>query len=107
MFENYKTYPKQKISPAILWEYDTTSKRWDWEAMAIRVVQRVIQYGVKTDYYAMLQLYGGFDAVAEIVRKIPDLSPKDLNWACFLFKIPKEETLCYTRRYCRTRHFNS
>lgn len=53
--------------------------------------------GDVNDYYAMLQLYGGFQNVAEIVKKIPVLSPRDLNWACFLFKIKKEDTLCYKR----------
>lgn len=96
-FDDYETYPKQKISPTILWEYDTESPAWDWQKMAVRVVQRVIQYGDVNDYYAMLQLYGGFQNVAEIVKKIPVLSPKDLNWACFLFIIKKEDTLCYKR----------
>lgn len=42
-FDDYETYPKQKISPTILWEYDTESPAWDWQKMAVRVVQRVIQ----------------------------------------------------------------
>lgn len=101
MFEDYKTYPRQNISPTILWEYDTKASNWSWSDMAERVVQRVIQYGDKNDYYAMLQLYGGFDNVAEIVKRIPSLSDKDLNWACFLFHIKEEDTLCYTRKSLR------
>lgn len=107
MFEDYKKYQRCDISPTILWEYDTESPAWDWQKMAVRVVQRVIQYGDVNDYYAMLQLYGGFQNVAEIVKKIPVLSPKDLNWACFLFKIKKEDTLCYTRKYSGKKLFNS
>ena len=107
MFQDYNTYPKQSISPTILWEYDTTSPSWNWNVMAERVVQRVIQYGDRNDYYAMLQLYGGFEGVSKIVKNIPELSPKDLNWACFIFNIKKEETLCYIRKSLRQRRFNS
>ena len=106
MFNDYKTYPRQTISPSILWEYDTASPEWNWNAMAVRVVQRVIQYGNAKDYYAMLQMYGGFDGVREIVKRIPELSPKDLNWACFMFDLKKEETLCYTRKSSRRQLLN-
>lgn len=81
MFQDYKEHPKLRISASILWEYDITSPSWDWNHMAERVVQRVIQYGTENDYIAMLQLYGGFENVAEIIKRITDLSPKDLNWA--------------------------
>ena len=107
MFQDFNTYPKQTISPAILWEYDTTAPSWNWFDMAERVVQRVIQYGDKNDYYAMLQLYGGFDKVRQIITKIPELSPKDLNWACFLFNVNKERTLCYMRKSSRQKLLNS
>lgn len=107
MFQDYKEHPKLRISASILWEYDTTSPSWDWNHMAERVVQRVIQYGTENDYIAMLQLYGGFENVAEIIKRIPDLSPKDLNWACFAFNVRKEDTLCYTRKYSRRRLINS
>ena len=106
MFKDYKTYPPKEISPSILWEYDITSPKWDWEKMAVRVVQRVIQYGNNDDYYAMLQKYGGFEGVREIVKEIPELSPRDLNWACFLFNLKKEETKCFTRKSSRAKLLN-
>lgn len=98
MFEDYKSHPKQSVNPAILWEYDINSPRWNWEDMKVRVVQRVLQYGDKNDYYAILQMYGGFEGVAEIVKQVPTLSPKDLNWACFLFHVKEEETLCFQKK---------
>lgn len=107
MFQDYITYPRQTISPTILWEYDTNAPSWNWNEMAERVVQRVIQYGDRNDYYAMLQMYGGFEGVSKIVKKIPELSPKDLNWACFIFNIKKEDTLCYTRKSLRKKRFTS
>lgn len=41
--------------------------------------ERAIQYGNSNDHYAMLQLYGGFEGVTNIVQQIPDLSPKELG----------------------------
>ena len=101
MFDDYRTYPPQRVSPVILWEYDTASPEWDWDVMAPRVAQRVIQYGEVSDYYALLQMYGGLRRTAEIVRRIPSLSDKDLNWACFVFNLRKEDMLCFTRKSLR------
>lgn len=98
MFDDYKSYPKQRVSPVILWEYDLKSPQWNWEDMKVRVVQRVIQYGKDSDYYAILQMYGGFEGVAPIVKEIACLSDKDLNWACFIFNVRKEETRAYARK---------
>ena len=106
MFKDYLTYPKQTVSPSILWEYDTKSPSWNWDDMAVIVMQRIIQYGNENDYYAALQLYGGFEKVSKIVKIIPSLSEKDLNWACFLFKINKEDTLCFTRKSLRKKLLN-
>ena len=106
-FDDYKIIPKQKVSPTILWEYDLNSPTWDWQEMATTVVQRVIQYGLTNDYYAILQMYGGYEGCGEILKHITSLSPKDLNWACILFNVKKEDTLCYIRKSSRARLLNS
>lgn len=107
VFENYNTLPHCDISPSILWEYDTTSQSWDWNKMATRVVERVLLYGLESDYVAMLQLYGGFENVGNIVKKIPHLPKREANWARFLFHLNREDMSCYTRKSLRERHINS
>lgn len=100
-FEDYRTHKTERISPAILWDYDITSTDWDWNKMAKTVVQRVIERGRKEDYYAMLQMYGGFEGVREIVKKIPYLTKKDMNWCCVLFGVEKESLWSYNRMLSR------
>ena len=107
IFGDYSQHPHQTISPSILWEYNLQSPSWDWNKMAARVVERVLMYGRENDYYAMLQLYGGFDKIAEIVKTIPELPAREAHWACFLFGVKQEDMLCYTRKSLRQKHLNS
>ena len=85
----------------MLWEYDTDAPTWDWEYMKPLVVERVIERGNISDYYALLQRYGGFGPVRDVVRRLPRLSPIDQNWVCRLFHLNKEELACYTRNQSR------
>lgn len=54
----------------LLWEYDTASPEWDWDVMAPRVAQRVIQYGEVSDYYALLQMLS-LKAIASFLNITP------------------------------------
>lgn len=40
-FDDYKTYPEQKISPTILWEYDTRSPAWDWTLKRSQLLKKI------------------------------------------------------------------
>lgn len=100
-FEDWKTHEKESVSKALLWEYNTNSEKWDWNKMSKTVVARVIERGRENDYYAILQMYGGVNAVRNIVKEIPCLSDKDMNWCCALFNLRKEEMLCYRRALSR------
>lgn len=100
-FDDWKTHKKETISKAILWEYNTDSADWSWQNMSKIVVSRVIERGREEDYYAMFQLYGGIDGVKEIVKKIPYMNSKDMNWCCVLFKLNKEDLWCYNRALSR------
>ena len=100
-FDDWEQHLGCSISPSLLWEYDLSSPDWDWDRMATTVVRRVIELGLKSDYYAIFQIYNGLNNVIEIVKQIPFLNPKDLNWACTIFHIKKEEMFCYKRRLSR------
>lgn len=102
-FSDWKEKRKYNISPSLLWEYDIHGADWDWDFMKVTVVQRVIESGRKEDYYAMFQLYGGIEKVRDIVKDIPKLSAKDINWVCELFDLKKEDLLCYTKMLSRKR----
>ena len=69
-FDDWKEHKKETISKALLWEYDTNSPYWDWNKMSKTVVQRVIERGREEDYYAMFQLYGGFENVKSYLIRL-------------------------------------
>ncbi|HHT22024.1 MAG TPA: hypothetical protein GXZ87_01760 [Bacteroidales bacterium] len=95
----------KEISKSLLWEYDLS--KFDWDAMRVLVVQRVIERGWLDDFYAMIRLYGGIENVREIIKEIPALSPKDMNFVVHFFEIEKEELKCYTRKQLREKHLLS
>ncbi|EGN58111.1 hypothetical protein PRBRB14_26730 [Hallella multisaccharivorax DSM 17128] len=77
-FDDFESQPRQTVSPTILWEYDLNSPERDWNKMATTVVQRVIRYGLTSDYYAILQMYGGYKGCGEILKHITSLPQKTL-----------------------------
>lgn len=106
IFDKYKDYEGPcQVRPSLLWDYDLSS--FDWWKSRKTVVQRVIERGWLTDYYAAFRLYGGIEGFREIVKEVPTLSPKDMNFVCVMFDLKKEELRCYTRKQLREQLFNS
>lgn len=100
IFDEYKTYTgDSSISPSLLWEYDLSHFDW-WKSRKI-VVQRVIERGWLKDFYAAFNLYGGIEGFREIIKELPSLSPRDMNFVCIVFNLEKEELKCYTRKLSR------
>ena len=103
-FSNYKKHRHEKLRPSLFWEYDMTN--FDYEKMRPVVVQRVIERGLPSDYYAMFGLYG-IRRVRNTVKNLPYLNPKDLSFVCALLNLKKENMRCYTRKLLRQQHWNS
>jgi len=94
--DDWKDHSHLKISPTILWEYDLS--RFDWQKMCRIVVLRVLQYGTKEDWYAMLNLYSGKKKVADIVRQIRNILIRDACYAAIVLEVDKKELSCFTPR---------
>jgi hypothetical protein len=94
-----------KVSERLLWEYDMP--RFDWDGMRTVVMQRVIERGSLNDLYAAIRLYGGIGNIREIIRDIPVLSEKDMNFVTSFFNLKKKELKCYTHRQSREKHLIS
>ena len=104
-FEEYAKLGSEKINPALLWDQDLST--FDWWKGRYLVVQRVIERGRPEDFCAAFKMYGGIKGFREIIKYVPYLSPKDMNFACVYFELNKEDLRCYTRRQLRERLFNS
>ncbi len=106
IFDTYKDYAgRGSISPSLLWEYDLSNFDW-WKSRKI-VVQRIIERGWLSDFYAAFNMYGGVEGFREIIKEIPSLSARDLNFVCNAFNLNKEELRCYTRKQLRDQRLSS
>ena len=103
LFEDYIFHSDAKVRPSLLWEFDLD--QFNWQSMRNVVVQRVLERGRMDDYYAMLNLYG-WEGVRDALRAIPYMNRKDMNFACFVFNLKKEELRCYTMRPSHPLHGN-
>lgn len=105
IFSDWEKHKNAKLSTHLLWEYDLTEM--DWYDMRLVVVQRVIERGWLDDFYAAIRLYGGIEPFKEIIKQIPVLSPKDMQFVCTVFNLQKSELRCYTRPQLRAKLMNS
>ncbi len=94
-----------KVSERLLWEYDLS--RVDWNDMRIVVVQRVIERGSLEDFYAAICLYGGIENIKTIIKEIPILSDRNMNFVINIFHLKKEELKCSTFKQLREKRLAS
>lgn len=103
-FDDYKQHNGTQVRPSLLWEYDMS--RFDWQQMRMLVVQRVLERGFMSDYYAMLNLYG-LDGVKDALQQIPYMNAKDMSFVCTTFGLKKEDLKCYTTKQSYPQLWNS
>mgnify|MGYP003328552444 CR=1 FL=1 len=103
-FERYKEHPEAKINPSLLWEYDLS--KFDYGQMRSVVVQRVVERGWPDDWYAALNMYG-LEEFRNIVKGLPYLNDKDMNFVSIVFEIPLEELKCYMKKQSQPAHWKS
>lgn len=106
IFDEYDSHKGEyAISPSLLWEYDLSHFDW-WNSRKV-VVQRILERGWLKDFFAAFDLYGGISGFREIIKEVPRLSPREMNFACAVFDLKKKELTCYTRKLYRKKLFNS
>jgi len=103
-FDNYKEHTDAKINPSLLWEYDLA--KFDFQQMRNVVIQRVVERGWPSDWYAALNLYGE-EGMKRAIKALPYLNDKDMNFVSVIFDIPLSELKCYERKLSRPAHWNS
>ena len=111
MFEDWKEKIKDnpQLFKGLLWDIDTSKMTDDdLQRMKLLVVQRVIELGRESDYYAIFKLYGGPKGVREIIKQIRSMfNPIDEAFVRTVFNLKKEDLICYERKRLREAHLNS
>ena len=106
IFDDYKDHKGEyAVSPSLLWEYDLSA--FDWWKSRKTVVARILERGWLKDYFAAFDLYGGIEGFRNIIKEIPYLPSREIDFACIAFGLKKEELKCYTRKRLREQLLNS
>lgn len=103
-FDGYEQYKTRSINPTLLWEYDLTD--FDYQSMQLIVVQRVVERGWPTDWYAILNMYG-VEGVRQAIKDLPYLNEKDMRFVSLVFDIPFNEMKCFKNKQSMPLHWNS
>jgi len=93
--------PVRNLSPHLFWDVDVTSL--DFDKSRKLIIQRVLDYGLITDWQILLKTYG----IAEIAKTaitLRDLDKKSASFVSLLSKIPIEQFLCYTSKLSSPEH---
>ena len=100
-FNDWKEHSENTIKPSLLWEYNL--EKFDWQKYRGVVVQRVIERGWYSDWYAAINLYGGLENFIEIIKQVPFLNEIDMNFVSKIFDIDLNELQCYKNKQSRKR----
>jgi len=111
MFQDWKEKIKNNptVSSHLLWDVNISNMSADdWLKMKKLIVQRVIERGNESDFYAIFKLYGGPKGVREIIKQIPSVfTPRNEAFILTVFNLKKEDLVCYERKRLREQHLNS
>lgn len=103
-FDNFPDHKDKVISSSLLWEYDLS--RFDFQKFRNIVVQRVVERGWRSDWYAALNLYG-VEGMRTSIKELPYLNDKDMHFVSLIFDIPFSEMKCYIKKQSQPAHWNS
>jgi hypothetical protein len=91
------------ISQNLFWDTDVTTIDYDKDRLYI--MDKVMNYGLWSDFVAMVNYYGKEQLKKEIVKS-PYLKKDVLNFLCFFLDLKPTDFTCYTRRQSQNAHWN-
>ena len=93
----------KNLSQHLFWDIDI--ENLEAEKNKILVIQRVLKYGLLSDWQQIYRYYGIIE-IAETATKIRDLDLKSASFISLLSNIPKDRFLCYSIRQSTPRHWD-
>lgn len=92
MIQSSSPYQLQDINPRIFW--DTEPNKLDYEKNAAFIIQRVLEYGSLSDWYAIKRHYG-LNRIVSISKTFRSLDPVAVSWLCCLSNAKQEDFRCF------------
>jgi hypothetical protein len=91
------------FSPHLFWDFDRS--QLSETVLSAQLVQRVMEYGVLSDWLILLRKYG-MDSIIRVAQGIRSLDPVSLAFLSSLSGIPKENFRCYSTKPLTPQHWN-
>jgi hypothetical protein len=85
----------QVLSAALFW--DVNLETLDWEKHKMLIVDRVIQRGTYKEFNIVLAYYGK-EKMAQIIKELSFLPPKDLAFVITFFELKPSDLKCYLKK---------
>jgi hypothetical protein len=89
------------LSPHLFWDID--EKTLSLETDKALIVQRVLEFGVMTDWNLLCKELG-IESIAQTAKGLRSLDDISLNFISKLSGIPKSEFRCYTLKQSLPKH---
>lgn len=88
----------------LFWDIDYM--RLDWEKNSRLIIERIFSGGTLDEMKLLKKVYGD-EKIIHVLTGLNYLDAKTLNFVAILFKIPKREFRCYTKKQLQPQHWNS
>jgi hypothetical protein len=93
-----------KLSQHLFWDIDTD--QLDWEKNAGFLIGRTLDYGLKSDWKAIMEFYGKEKVKEELVQ-LRTLNATSISYACILFDLQPQDFRCYRLIQSNPNYWNS
>jgi hypothetical protein len=91
------------LSAHLFW--DVNPDVLDFDRSKKLIIQRVLVYGLISDWRILLKTYG-ISEIAKTAVSLRDLDKKSASFIALLSKIPKEQFLCFSSKQSTPEHLN-
>ncbi len=98
-----KNKDKPNISKRVFWDIDFDTL--DYEKDRLFIIDKVMNYGLWSDFVAVMQYYGKPVVKKEIIKS-SYLKNDVLNFLCFYLGLQPTDFKCYTHRQSQEPHWN-
>jgi hypothetical protein len=101
--ETLQAPTKPDIKKRVFW--DVRYDELDFDTDKFYVIEKVMNYGVWSDFLALLKFYGK-DTIKKEIVKSPYLKKDVLNFICLYFDLKPNQFKCYNRRQLNNQLWN-
>lgn len=97
------TLMNDRFSPNLFWDVDASTIDMDKNKRFI--IQRVLEYGIRSDW-ELIKNYYGVDTIVREMQKVRNLDRISLSFISAIAGIPLTKFRCYILKQSKTQHWN-